>query len=93
MQSKKFRFAVVGFGHIGKKHAIMVQGNSDSELVAVVDIDPEKLAVAKKDFGVKVFESVEAMLAENSTWMLSTFAPPMGCTPARPFGLWSKSAM
>ncbi|MED5317965.1 MAG: Gfo/Idh/MocA family oxidoreductase, partial [Bacteroidota bacterium] len=31
------RFAVVGCGHIGKRHAAMIQGDERATLVAVVD--------------------------------------------------------
>lgn len=32
------RFAVVGCGHIGKRHVAMIQGDSRGELVAVIDL-------------------------------------------------------
>ena len=35
---KKIKFAVIGCGHIGKRHASMILGNSDFELVALCDI-------------------------------------------------------
>ncbi|MGU4174472.1 Gfo/Idh/MocA family oxidoreductase, partial [Pseudomonas aeruginosa] len=34
----KIKFAVVGCGHIGKRHAEMIQRNEESELVALIDI-------------------------------------------------------
>ena len=45
------RFAVVGLGHIGKRHAEMIRRNPNAELVAVCDvlpkekIDPEKITI------------------------------------------------
>ena len=40
------KFAVVGQGHIGKRHAEMIRRNPDSELVAVCDTLPkEKLGL------------------------------------------------
>ncbi|MFM7823492.1 MAG: gfo/Idh/MocA family oxidoreductase, partial [Bacteroidota bacterium] len=33
--SVKIRFAIIGFGHIGKRHAEMVRRDPDAELVAV----------------------------------------------------------
>ena len=36
--TKKIKFAVVGAGHIGKRHAEMITRNDESELVALVDI-------------------------------------------------------
>jgi UDP-N-acetyl-2-amino-2-deoxyglucuronate dehydrogenase len=42
MRSKIIKFAVVGCGHIGKRHASMILGNSNCELVALCDIKPQK---------------------------------------------------
>ena len=42
----KIKFAVIGQGHIGKRHAEMIRRNPDCELVAVCDALPkEKLAL------------------------------------------------
>src|SRR5574337_1302053 len=38
----KIRFAVVGQGHIGKRHAEMIRRNPGAELVAVCDILPKE---------------------------------------------------
>lgn len=35
---KKVKFGIVGLGHIGKRHAEMIQRNPDAELVAIADI-------------------------------------------------------
>ena len=40
--SQKIRFAVVGCGHIGKRHAEMVKREEGAELVALCDIRPQK---------------------------------------------------
>ena len=40
MGNKKIKFAVVGCGHIGKRHASMILGNNDFELVALCDTKP-----------------------------------------------------
>jgi len=34
----KIRFAVVGCGHIGKRHRSMIKANNDFDLVALCDI-------------------------------------------------------
>ncbi len=39
--TEKTRFAVVGVGWIGKRHAAMISDNADAELVAVADIRPK----------------------------------------------------
>ena len=38
---KRIKFAVIGLGHIGKRHAEMIKRNPDAELVAVCDILPK----------------------------------------------------
>lgn len=38
----KIKFAIVGCGKIGKKHAEVIAGNKDAELVALIDIKPAK---------------------------------------------------
>lgn len=40
--NRKIRFAVVGCGHIGKRHAEMITREAGAELVALCDIRPEK---------------------------------------------------
>lgn len=59
----KISFAVIGFGHIGKKHAAMVHGTPDSDLLAIVDTDTEKRKLAKDAYpDVQVFESIDDLL-------------------------------
>lgn len=40
--SSKIKFAVIGQGHIGKRHAEMVRRNPDCELIAVCDSAPKE---------------------------------------------------
>ncbi len=65
MNTKKIRFAVIGFGHIGKRHAEMIKRNSDAELVAVADSNFQLKEVAEKDFGTIFFSSIEELLNAN----------------------------
>lgn len=45
---KKLKFAVIGQGHIGKRHAEMVRRNPETELIAVCDVEsPDKLGLEK----------------------------------------------
>jgi UDP-N-acetyl-2-amino-2-deoxyglucuronate dehydrogenase len=37
MKESKIRFAIVGYGHIGKRHGTMIKNNPECELVAVSD--------------------------------------------------------
>jgi UDP-N-acetyl-2-amino-2-deoxyglucuronate dehydrogenase len=62
--NNKIKFAVIGCGHIGKRHAEMIRRNEESELVALVDIkDPSVLGIA--DYNVPFFSSIEELLASS----------------------------
>jgi UDP-N-acetyl-2-amino-2-deoxyglucuronate dehydrogenase len=50
MNMNKIRFAVIGCGHIGKRHASMIIGNPDFELVALCDVKQ------KEELGLENFE-------------------------------------
>lgn len=55
------KFAVVGQGHIGKRHAEMIRRNPEAELVAVCDVlSKEELGLA--DLEVPLFHSIDEML-------------------------------
>lgn len=62
--SDKVRFAVVGCGHIGKRHAALISQNPQAELVALCDIRPEAEAETA-DLRVPFFSSLEALLAAD----------------------------
>jgi len=75
----KTSFGVVGFGHIGKKHAAMVDGNDDSELHAIVDTDEEKLKAAEALHpDVHLYTSLEAMLQEEKDIQVVNICTPNG---------------
>lgn len=58
------KFAVVGQGHIGKRHAEMIRRNPDSELVAVCDSQPkEELGLTELE--VPFFSSIDDMLSSG----------------------------
>jgi len=58
------KFAVIGQGHIGKRHAEMIRRNPEAELVAVCDVlSKEKLGLS--DIQEDFFTSFEDLLAAN----------------------------
>ena len=59
---EKIKFAVVGYGHIGKRHAAMNIGHDEAELVAIVDNDPEKVKEASKEKDVTVFSDYDELI-------------------------------
>ena len=61
MKENKIKFAVVGCGHIGKRHAEMVTRDQDAELVALCDIRPrEELGI--EGYEVPFFAGLQELL-------------------------------
>lgn len=58
----KVRFAVVGCGHIGKRHAEMITRHPEAALVAVCDILPRQ-ELGLENFDVPFYSSMEEMMA------------------------------
>src|SRR5579875_3515618 len=56
------RVAVVGMGHIGRRHAGVYRDHPAAELVGVCDINPERAKQAEEEFGVPSYRSVTEML-------------------------------
>ena len=63
-EDKKVRFAVVGSGHIGKRHAEMISRDDESELIAMVDIRTAKECDAER-FNVPFFNSIDELLSNK----------------------------
>ncbi|MDR2840933.1 MAG: Gfo/Idh/MocA family oxidoreductase [Paludibacter sp.] len=57
-------FAIVGFGHIGKRHAEMINQNPNANLTAVADILPAELS-GFADKNIPYFNSLDALLSAN----------------------------
>jgi UDP-N-acetyl-2-amino-2-deoxyglucuronate dehydrogenase len=74
---EKIKFAVVGCGHIGKRHSTMVQLNSECTLVAQADISPqEKLDLA--EFDVPFYTTLEEMLQNEPDIQVVCICSPNG---------------
>lgn len=76
MKEKVVRFAVVGFGHIGKRHAAMITQNKECELVAVCDADQSKWADAA--YQANFYTSLPDMLAKEKDIDVVSIATPNG---------------
>lgn len=77
MENRKIKFAVVGCGHIGKRHAEMILGNQEGELVALCDIRPKAdLNIEKYD--VPFFESLDELLASDVSIDVINICTPNG---------------
>jgi UDP-N-acetyl-2-amino-2-deoxyglucuronate dehydrogenase len=71
------KFAVVGAGHIGKRHAEMVFRNEEAELVAVADIRPEA-STEVSHYNVPVFSDLDTMLESGPEFDVLCVATPNG---------------
>ena len=60
----KIRFAVVGAGYIGKRHATLINKNNDAELVAFIDIR-SKEECQIENFNVPLFHSLDEFKSSN----------------------------
>ncbi len=58
------RFAVLGVGHIGRRHATIIDGHPEARLVALADERPAG-EVGATDWSVPYFESLQALLSSD----------------------------
>ncbi|MFT6845253.1 MAG: UDP-N-acetyl-2-amino-2-deoxyglucuronate dehydrogenase [Flavobacteriales bacterium] len=74
----KIKFAVIGCGHIGKRHAEMVRRNEECELVALCDIRPkDQLGIEQFD-DVNFYANYEDMLAKETEVDVVCICTPNG---------------
>lgn len=73
----KVKFAVVGAGHIGKRHAEMILRENEAELVAMVDVRSKEECDADH-FDVPFFTTVEEMLASGIDMDVVNICTPNG---------------
>ncbi len=70
----KVRFAIVGFGHIGKRHAEMVLRHPEAELVALCDVRPAP-EVAADTYDLPYYQAIEELLAAEQVDVVSICTP------------------
>jgi len=80
---RKIRFALVGCGRISGNHIDAIAKHADrAELVAVCDVDPERLAIAAAKTGAAAFASLEQLLAGSDADAI-VLATPSGLHPSQ----------
>jgi predicted dehydrogenase len=73
---QKLKFAVVGCGHIGKKHLDVIIKEPHAKLVGLCDINEDELQkCAKQHSDVAVFNDFKAMLLETNADVISVCTP------------------
>jgi len=76
-RNQKIKFAVVGCGHIGKRHAEMIQHHPESELVALIDVK-EKSTLKIDNYNVPFHPGIDELLKSNTEVDVITIASPNG---------------
>jgi predicted dehydrogenase len=77
MKKDPVKFAILGCGHIGKRHAEMVRRNPESELVAMCDVvSGEQAGVT--GYGVPYFNSVRALFSSGPDFDVVSVCTPNG---------------
>jgi predicted dehydrogenase len=72
----RVKFAVVGCGRIGNRHAEHI--NKLGQLVAVCDIDKTKADALAEEFGAKVYYSINSLLSDNREMEVVAICTPNG---------------
>ena len=71
------KFAVIGAGHIGKRHAEMVKRNPDTELIAFCDVrSQEECAIG--DFNVPLYHQIADMFSAHPEIEVVSVCTPNG---------------
>lgn len=77
IKDRAIKFAVVGCGHIGKRHAEMIDRNPETELVALIDLKPKE-ELSLDLFSAPFFNSLEDFLNSKIETDVITIATPNG---------------
>ncbi|MDP1725500.1 MAG: Gfo/Idh/MocA family oxidoreductase [Bacteroidota bacterium] len=74
----KIKFVIIGFGHIGKRHATIANDYPGAEVVAVVDLNKDVVKHELFPKGAQFFESIEAFMGAKVAADIVTIATPNG---------------
>lgn len=74
MKKEKIRFAIIGLGNIGVRHAKHIEAHPDAHLVSVCDIRPEVLSFFEPS-KVQLFDNLYEMLLKGDFDVLSVCTP------------------
>jgi predicted dehydrogenase len=76
-EDQKIKFAVIGAGHIGKRHAEMIRRDEESELVAMVDVRSKEECDADH-FDVPFFKTVDELINSEVEFDVANICTPNG---------------
>ena len=73
----KIKFAVIGQGHIGKRHAEMIRRNAQCKLVAVCDSLPKE-AIGLENLQEKFYSNIDELLKQHPDIEVVNVCTPNG---------------
>jgi UDP-N-acetyl-2-amino-2-deoxyglucuronate dehydrogenase len=76
--SSKVKFAIVGCGHIGKRHASMIMENKEAELSALCDIKDASELGLENFKNIPFFRSLDSLLASGLDFDVVNICSPNG---------------
>lgn len=75
---RKISFAIIGYGHIGQRHAAAITAHPECELIAVCDANRELAQILSKQGDIPFFESPEALFQAGKKPDVVCIASPNG---------------
>jgi predicted dehydrogenase len=72
---QKIKFAIVGFGYIGKQHAEIIHDHPNAGLTAIADINPLQYEGTAERLKVPFFSSIEELLDRIETQVVCICTP------------------
>ena len=76
-ENQKVKFAIIGCGFIGKRHAEMISRNKESELVALCDVKPkDELGIEK--YEIPFFTNIDELLTSDIDFDVLNICTPNG---------------
>lgn len=75
--TKRIKFAVIGTGHIGKRHIEMISRHGESEIVALCDIKPQD-SLSLENYKVPFFNTLNELIQSGIEFDVLSIATPNG---------------
>ncbi len=81
MSAAPIRFAVIGYGFIGQRHAAIIAGHPNCELVAIVEPITDRQIAARENHTASVFDNAEELFEADLQLHVATIATPNDSHP------------
>jgi predicted dehydrogenase len=77
-QDEKIRFAVIGCGFVGKRHASLIMKSTEAVLVSLCDLPENKTQIESEFKHVPFFDSIEMLIQEGPDFDVLCICTPNG---------------